>query len=45
MKKVSKAEQIKRQKIAQKRADYTKARGIKQAALKLKAAESKDENK
>ena len=42
MKKVSKAQQMKRQKIAQKRADYTKARGIKQAALKLKAAESKE---
>ncbi len=35
MKKVSKAQQAKRQKIAQKRADYTKARGLKQAALKL----------
>lgn len=42
MKKVSKAQQAKRLKIAQKRADYTKARGIRLAALKVKASQSKD---
>ncbi len=48
MKKVTKAEQIKRQKVAQKRADYTKARAGKKrnvavlpAATTAPAAESK----
>jgi hypothetical protein len=45
MKKVTKAEQAKRKKVAQKRADYTKARGIrliaqKEAARKINKAKA-----
>lgn len=42
MKKMTKQEQAKRQKVALKRAAYTKARAIKQATLKHKARSPAD---